>query len=256
MRSLAVALILSLAFAPGSSWASAQEAAPAADEEAESPEVEPLWSSQAGLSYVATTGNVDTATLGADFQLARRPTPWGLEFAALFNRFEEDGQKVAERSYVDLRGTRALGKRWGVFGGLSAERDEFAGIDVRAIFEAGATYKALPGPRHVLNLDLAVNWTDEDRLPPEIDESWLGALIGLGYEFAISENALLSQILRYFPNFDESADWRTDAVTAVTAALNQRLALRLSFEVRYRNEPIGDAKDTDTTTQVSLVWNL
>ena len=231
----------------------AQDAAAAPGEESEA---EPIWSSQVGLSYLATTGNSETETLGLDFRMTRRPTPWGLEIAALVNRAEEDGEKTAERYYASLRGTRALAKRWEAFAGLSAEQDEFAGIDLRSIVEAGAVYKALLGPRHLLNLDLALNWTDEKRLPPEIDESFLGGLAGLHYEFAFSENASLSQGLRYFANFDDTGDWRADSLTAVTASLNKRLALSLGYEVRYRNEPIGDNEDTDTTTKVSLVWSL
>jgi putative salt-induced outer membrane protein len=236
--------------------ASAQEPAPASEEEVESAEVEPIWSSQVGLSYLATTGNSETETFGLDLQATRRPTPWGLEITALFNRAEEDGEKTAERYYAGVRGTRALTKRWDAFAGLSAEQDEFAGIDLRGIIEAGAVYKALLGPRHILDLDLALNWTDEDRLPPEMDESWFGGLAGLDYKFAISDSATFSQALRYFANFDDTAAWRADSLTAVTAALNKRLALRLSYEVRYRNEPIGDNEDTDTTTKVSLVWSI
>jgi putative salt-induced outer membrane protein len=233
--------------------ASAQEGVAAQEEEAAA---EPLWTSHVGLSYLATTGNTETETLGLDFEITRRPTPWGLEITALFNRAEEDSVKTSERYYGSLRGTRALAKRWDAFAGLSAEQDEFAGIDLRAIVEAGAVYKALLGPRHVLELDFALNWTDEKRLPPEIDDSWFGGLAGLDYDFAISESASVSQALRYFANFDDTSDWRADSLTAVTANLNKRLALRFSYEMRYRNEPIGDNEDTDTTTKVSLVWSM
>ncbi len=231
---------------------SAQEAPEPPEQE---PASEPLWASQVGLSYLATTGNTETETVGLDFQAIRRPTPWGLEVTGLFNRAEEDSVKTAERYYASLRGTRSLAKRWDAFTGLSIEQDEFAGIDRRSILEVGAVYKAMLGPRHLMNLDFALNWTDEKRLPPEIDESWLGGLAGLNYVFAISETASLSQGLRYFANFDETSDWRADSLTSVTANLNERLALRFSYEVRYRNEPIGMNEDTDTTTKVSLVWS-
>jgi putative salt-induced outer membrane protein len=233
--------------------ASEEEAATASEEEAAE---EPVWTSRVGLSYLATTGNTETETVGLDLRVTRRPTPWGLDISALFNRAEEDSVKTAERYYASLRGTRALSSRWDAFAGVSVEQDEFAGLDLRGIIETGATYKALLGPRHVLNLDLGVNWTDEERVPPEEDDSWLGGLTGLSYQFAISENASLSQDLRYFANFDNTEDWRADSLTAVTANLNKRLALSFSYEIRYRNEPIGDNEDTDTTTKVSLVWSM
>lgn len=222
---------------------------------ASEPDAEPSWSTKLGLSYLATSGNSDTETLGFDMEAIRRPDPWGLEVAAQFNRAEQDGAKTAERYHAGLRGTRALADRWDAFVGLSAEQDEFSGIDLRSVVETGAVYKALLGPRHTLDLDFAVTWTDEERIFPDADDSWVGALLGADYDFAFGDNATFSQNVRYFPNLDDSSDWRADSATAVTAALNQHLALRLSYEVRYRNQPIGDNEDTDTTSKVSLVWS-
>ena len=181
--------------------------------------------------------------------------PWGLELTAQIQSAEEDGETTAERYQAGLRGTRTLNERWEAFAGLSAEKDEFAGFELRGIAEAGATYKALLGPRHHLHFDFAVTWTDEDRVPPEMDDSWLGALIGADYELALSDNATFSQSLKYHPNFDDSGNWRLDSLTALTAALNQHLALKFSHEIRYRHEPIDGNDDTDTTTKASLVWN-
>ena len=234
-------------------WIRAEEPDPAAGEEAAA---EPPWDASVGLSYLATSGNSDSQTAGLDLEAIRRPMPWGVEFKAQVHRAEEDGEATAERYLVGLRGTRSLSERWDAFVGLSAEQDEFASIDLRGIVEVGAVYKALLGPRHLLELDFAVTWTDEDRLPPEIDDSHLGALVAASYELAISDNATFSQDFHYHPNFDDSGDWRVDSLTALTAALNQHLALKLSHEIRYRNEPIDGNDDTDTTTRASLVLNL
>jgi len=231
-------------------WASAQETAPASEE------AEPIWANHLGFSYLATTGNSETTTFGLDFMATRRPMPWGLEVSALFDRADKDGQKTAERYSAGLRGTRTLRERWDAFAGLSAEKDEFAGIDLRAIVEAGVVYKALTGPRHTLELDAALNWTDEDRLPPEIDDSWLGSLLGLDYHYAINDSAAFSQGVKYFANFDDTANWRAESLTALTAAVNKKLALRLSYEIRYRNQPLDANDDTDTTTKASIVWSM
>lgn len=248
LRALPVALLtLCLLAAP----ATAQEQAPAE----EAAMAEPAWTTKLGLSYLATSGNSETDSVGFDAEVVRRPEPWGLKLVAQFNRAEQEGVKTAERYHAGLRGTRALTGRWDAFFGLSAEQDEFAGIDLRGVVEAGAAYHALLGPRHKLDLDVALTWTDEERVPPAVGESWLGALAGADYELMLSESATFSQKLRYFPNVDDSSDWRADSVTELTAAINKHFALRLSHEVRYRNRPIGDNDDTDTTTRASLVWS-
>ena len=251
MRSLAAlpAAILSFCFlAPP---ATARDAPPTEETTAD----KPAWTTKLGLSYLATSGNSDTETLGFDVEAVKRPEPWGLESTAQFNRAEQDGAKTAERYQAGLRATRAWTERWDAFVGLSAEQDEFAGIDLRGVVEAGAVYHALLGPRHKLDLDVALTWTDEERLPPDVDDSWLGALLGADYDLALSESATLSQQVRYYPNLDDGSDWRADSITELTAALNRHFAVRLSHEIRYRNQPIGANDDTDTTSKASLVWS-
>lgn len=217
------------------------------------PASEPLWKGSAGLAYLATTGNSDTETLGLDFQLERRPTPWGLAVRANFHRAEQDGETSAERLYANARALRSLNERWELFGGIAGEQDEFSGIDLRTLIEAGATYRALRGPVHFLAFDGGLTWTDEDRVSPLVDDSFLGAVFGLGYEWKFGENATFKQQLAYFPNFDESDDWRLGSTTSLAASLTRGLAIQLSYELRYRNQPLGANDDTDTTTKVSLV---
>lgn len=250
MRRFTVCLpVAALLAAPGSG--AAQEAAPAVDVGQE-----PAWSGDVGLSYLATGGNTETESLGLDLEAQRRPEPWGLDVKALFHSSERDGEKTSERYFASVRGKRTTGRRWELFTGFSAERNKFQEIDLRAILEAGALYKALLGPRHVLGLDFGVTFTDEQRVPPLADEDFFGALAGLRYDWAISETASLSQRLAYRANFDDSGDWRADSLSSLTAAINERLAVRLGYEIRYRNEPLDDNDDTDTTSKVSLVWNL
>ena len=85
---------------------------------------------------------------------------------------------------------------------------------------------------------------------------WFGGVAGLKWDWAFSKSASLSQRLLYYPNFDDTADWRLASDTAVTASLTKLLALQFSYLVRYRNQPIGDNETTDTTTKASVVLNF
>ena len=86
--------------------------------------------------------------------------------------------------------------------------------------------------------------------------SFLGALLGLNYEFKITDSSSLTQLLLLTPNFDDSDDWRLRSETALKAAINAWLAVKLGYEVRYRNQPIGDADSTDTTSSASVVFSF
>ena len=192
------------------------------------------------------------------------PDPWGLTFLARGNRAEDSGTLTAENFLFSGRAVRKLNDRWEVFGGLAWAKDPFAGYDSQTLASVGATYLAITTDRHNLSFDGGLTYTWEDQISPVAPEptlttdsvSFLGGLLGLTWDWQISENAKLTERLVFLPNFDTSSDWRLTSLTAIEAAINSWLALRFGFDVRYRNEPIGDAKSTDTTSTASVVFNF
>jgi len=215
---------------------------------------EPSWTGETGLSFVATTGNSETQTLGLDLKFERRPEPWGVVFGGSFIRAEQDKELTAERYGAYVRGKRALSERWELFAGLSGEKDQFAGYDLRGVLDAGATYKALVGPTHELSFDGGLAWTTEDFIEGQgSDNDYFGAILGLDYKWSFSDNAYLGQTLDYFPNFDNSTDWRFVSETSLQGSLTSLLALKLAYLIRYDNEPVPGFDDTDTTATASLV---
>lgn len=222
--------------------------APAA---AEKPE--PLWTGNAALSFVSTSGNTKTTSLGLDFSFVRRPTPWGLEIFGLYNRAEDSGTLTAERSLLGVKGTRSLNDRWDVFAGLSGEKDVFSGFERRTLLEAGVGYKAVSTDRLSLHLAAGATYTDENRVAPEPDARFAGAVASADLAWQISESAALTESLNYYPNFKTSNDWRMESTTAIEATLTDLLGLRLSYEYRHRNLPIDGNDSTDTTTKAALV---
>ncbi len=235
-----------------------------AQEEAEEAAPEPLWTNALGLSYVGTSGNTDTSSLGLDFKSERRPTPWGLDLIATFTRAEDNGNITAEQYLVGGRALRQLSDRWLLFAGLSWAKDSFSGFDARYITEAGAEYLIVKTDKHTLSVDAGLTWTSEDQIffdevtAEEYTESvdWFGGIAGLTWDWAFSKNASLAQRLLYYPNFDEGSDWRVASDTAVKAALTDLMALQFSYLVRHRNQPIDNLEKTDTTTKVSVVFNF
>jgi putative salt-induced outer membrane protein len=219
-------------------------------------EEEPLWEGSLGLAWLATSGNTDTSTLGLDFALDRKPEPWGLELVARGNRADDRGVTTAENYLVSARAVRKLHTRWEAFGGFAWARDPFAGFDSQTVASAGATYLAVESKRHLLTLDAGLAYTWEDRVPPAEDVNFAGGLLGLSWEWMLSENSKLVERLVFLPNFDDSGDWRLNSMTALEAAVNSWLALRLGFDIRHRNQPIGDADSTDTTSTASVVFKF
>ncbi|HSM52138.1 MAG TPA: DUF481 domain-containing protein, partial [Thermoanaerobaculia bacterium] len=141
-----------------------------------------LWSGGLGLSLVMTSGNSDVRSFGLDLGVKRLPDPWGFEAGLVATQVEEDGETSAERLFARARAERSFSAAWSVFGGLSAEQDELAGLDRRSLVEAGAIWRAFATERQSLALDFGLTWTDE-RLVAGPDESAFGGLAGLAYSY-------------------------------------------------------------------------
>ncbi len=237
--------------------AAEEEPCPCPPEEATEEEPPaPLWETEIGLAYVATAGNTETTNFGSSFAADRRPNPWGIEIFATYDRSEDGDELQSERTFGGVRGKRSLGERWEYFAGATVEVDEFAGIDPRYVVSSGGTYRALPGPVHLLDFDLGLTWTDVDGPLPAEDESFVGALLGGEYRWQINDRAAFGQRVTWFPNFEAGSDWRLESFTSLESSLNDWLALRLGYDLRFQNEPVPGRDDTDTTARVSVVVNL
>ena len=222
----------------------------------EQPPPEPAWSGSLGLAYLATSGNSDTSTFGLDFELKRDADPWGMELVAQLNQASDSGVKTAERYYADGRATYAASERWQYYAGLSGERNTFAGYDMRTVVQAGAQYILLPGPTQNLKVNAGLTYTDENAVGDEPSTDYVGGVAGLTYQWKINDQASLSEKLTYFADFDATANWRLWSTTALTSSVTNRLAIKLSYEVRYSNTPLPGFQSTDTTTSASVVWKI
>jgi putative salt-induced outer membrane protein len=210
------------------------------------------WDFSLSFSYLATSGNSDTQTGGTEFTFKRKPTPWGVEGGISYMQASQDGDKTAERAKAAVRGTRKVDGRWDVFLGGSIETDKFAGIHRRYVGEGGTRFNALGTERQDLSFDGGLTYTREEPTMGE-RQSYVGGLLGLNYKYKFAEKTAFTQRLVYFPNFKRGSDWRGESESALQAALNSWLALKVGVSVRYQNEPVPGFKKTDTTTTASLV---
>jgi putative salt-induced outer membrane protein len=219
-------------------------------------EEKPIWEGSLGLSWVATTGNSDTSSVGLDFNAERKPVPWGFVFVARGNKAKDSGTTTAENYLIGARAMRKLSEKWEAFGGLQWSRDPFTGFDSQTVASLGATYIAIESERNKLAFDGGLAYTWEDEVPPGDTVDYLGGLFGLTWEWKLGEKSKLVERLVYYPNFDESADWRVTSFTAIEAAVNSWMSLRFGYDIRHRNQPIGDADSTDTTSTASVVFKF
>jgi putative salt-induced outer membrane protein len=252
-------LLLSLAalgLAAGS-VAVAQEAPPCPCPEPP-PQPDPVWFGRADFSFLSTSGNTDTTSIGAALELNYRPKPWLFTIKGGYLKGATDGVTTAESFAGSLRASRDLTERIDVFVGGSYLRNRFSGIDNLYGFDGGAGYKLLLGPVHFLRVEGGVGYTHEediitDPITITTSRNYANAKSGLGYKWQFTKNAYFTNDFAFLADLDDTANWFITDKAAITANISKIFALQASWTLLYRNQPVPTFKKTDTVTAIGLV---
>jgi putative salt-induced outer membrane protein YdiY len=235
-------------------WAIAMTLGIAAGSAAQTPPKEPppLWDAQVGGSFVGTSGNTDTSTIGADLSMNRRGAVWRVESTATAVRTTDRGLRTAERYLGAFRISRKLTSILGVTAGERAERDRLAGMDFRNILDGGLSWALVRTPGWTLDSVTALAWNHEEPLGgPDVDHP-IGVLQALS-RIPFGTGGDTTQRFTYFPDLRDATGYRSEAEVTAQAAINSRLALKLGYLWRYSNSPVPGFTKTDNTTTASVV---
>lgn len=215
----------------------------------------PLWDTQLGASFVGTSGNSDTTTVGADFGMHRRWPVWQIEATATAVRTTDRGTRTAERYLGAFRGQRTLTPIISFTAGERAERDRLAGMDFRSILDAGLSYALVRDARWTLDGLTALAWNHERPVVgPGLDDP-VGVLQVLS-KVPFSTTADSTQRFTFYPDFSHSSAYRSEAELTAQAAMNARLALKIAYLFRYSNAPVIGFLKSDNTVTASVVVRL
>lgn len=225
---------------------------------ADPPPPPPLWSGKAELSYVATSGNTSTQTLGAAGEILYQPNPWSVLFRGTFVRAEADGDLKARAVTALLRGARKLCPRLEIYIQDFYLENSFAGIDHRLAAEGGLAYSVLIDGPHLLKAEAGLGYTKEVRVLGD-DLSFASARAGLSYKYVFSKSADFSDEASFTEDLKDTGDWRFQNVASVTAGLSSVFSLKVSHALNYLNRPAlrtppnDRFSKTDTITSAAIV---
>jgi putative salt-induced outer membrane protein len=211
----------------------------------------------AELSFVSTTGNTDTQTLGVGGSIECKPNKWTYLAKGAFIRSEADDVETAKSLDTLFRASRDLTLRLKAYGQFNYFQNEFAGIENRYAVEGGLSYMLLMYPKHTLEIDGGLGYTKEDRVETigilDEDLSFPTARVGAIYRWKISETAEFGDDLGFTFNLNDGDDWRFGNVSYIAAKLNTIFALKFSYAVTYLNNPVPGFGKTDTITSAAVV---
>ncbi len=229
------------------------------------------WTDTAELSLVATTGNSKTTNIAGSNKFVYNWTSSDLTVDAAALRAEStvrvltnpDGTvQVSEKTSTTAENYSAGAKyrhniREGFlwYGRAGWLRDPLAGIDNHYVAGAGLGYRIFKTDVQSLTSELGADYTKEDRAGG-VSTSYAGGRGFLGYERALSATSKLTTELEILENLKDTADLRAKWVTSVTASLTKKLALKASYTVLYRKQPVEVVVAGETTGVPDAVFQF
>lgn len=210
------------------------------------------WSGKSEVSYVATGGNTDTNTTKLAGEVEYKPSRWALLLRAAFLTSTAETGDRNQRVDGLARASRTLTDRLDLFGQIVYLENTFAGIDSSFYPLAGVSYEVFATQAHALRARLGFGYGQESRIRSS-DAIFPTADSELGYRWHVSKTAELRHDTSFTANMARSRDWRAGSTTAVTAALNTLLSLKVSHVTSYLNAPVEGFGRVDTISAAALV---
>jgi len=255
------AMAVVAAFAVATTPAAAQEAKPGGTPSVDAKAFEyggPGLSVDVGLSYVLTSGNSRTGTLGFGLGIERRwegqglmlkaggtraSSSTGLDYAVgtpgSFDVVRPDPETSAEFYSGRARYDYRLGARVFVLTGAGWERNLFAGLRSRFVGEAGLGFVVLSDERTDFRARLGATYTNNKEVVPNpaLEDNFAGGRLSWTLKRKLSHTADLVHDLVLDENFKATDDFRADASLGLSVSISSLLALQVDYRLLYRNLP-------------------
>lgn len=212
-----------------------------------------LWSGSGEISYVSTSGNTDTSTLGTAFDLLYQPRPvWSAELKAAFVDSENQGEQTARALTALLGVNRDLRETLTTYARAAYLQNRFAGIDRRLTYEAGLGWDVIETDRQALRLEAGLGHTQEERIDSP-DVSFASGRTGANYRWNFSETSSFNEELSLLMNLESGGDYRILNVASIQAGLTSIFSLKVSHALSYVAEPVPGFESTDAVISAAIV---
>jgi len=238
------------------------------------------WSDTAEFSLVVTGGNSKTETVGFKNTARHRwdKASFTLNAGGIYARTDtvtreafgpdpssyvvvESSQKEtkAESYYLNGRYDREISKKFFWFAGAGWDRNRPSGIDNRSTVFGGVGNTWFDTEKMLFKTDYSGTWTDEQAvvLNPATDDKYFGLRLSWTYWHKFGSSTTYGNDFVVNENLDQTSDFRADMTNWVAVSMSKRLALKVSLQLMYDNEPALETiplfDDMVTPVQVGTV---
>lgn len=205
------------------------------------------------FGLVDASGNSDILSLNLGEKLSRKFDRWVLSQSAKALYGETDGSRTTESYDINGRVEYTLSPRIGTFVLGVFQRDPFAGVAERWSGGPGLAVGLLRSPRDTLTVEGAMTLQNE-RSIAGVQRDFGATRTAALFKHVFSAGAFVTQNLEWLANVEEGADYRLNSETALIAPISKQIALRVSYVIRFDNQPEPGFETTDRilTTGVQI----
>ena len=215
------------------------------------------WSGEGQIGGSVTSGNTKDAGIAVGVRLAKDGLQWRHAIDASVDYQRTNGVKTREAFRFGYEADYVISDAWYAYGLVQWRRDKFAGIQRRFTESLGIGHIIIDSPsfEFEINGGPALRQTRFVATPtlPERSENRLTFRGSALFAWTISEG------LRFTEEFGTLAARGNTTLysrAALTAALNDVLSARLSFDVEHETSPPPGVVKTDTLTRATLVYDF
>jgi putative salt-induced outer membrane protein len=238
------------------------------------PEAKDATEAKISAGALLTTGNSRSlAATGASTMRVRREKNQ-LSAAAAVNYSRSaaapgvDMETTVENYQGKIRYDRFIAGNLALFMATSARRDRFQGLDLRLNLDPGVAYYFVDEKAQQLWTELGYDFQYDVRRDENVaaalasgdpvdktDVQHSGRLFA-GYNNAINEHVTFTTGVEYLQGIPETERWRLNWDTGLTSSIGGNFSLNTTFSLKYDHAPLPGVKELDTSTAVSLVYQL
>ncbi len=217
----------------------------------------PGWVGSAGAGLALTSGNSDTSTVNAAYEL-KRDTGGDivLKSNGLLVWGKSQGTLTSDRLTLDVRVERKLSTRTAVFGQAQYLRDSFKSIDYLVSPTVGVSRLLLKDDRTELGVDAAVGVVWEQN--PGLERQTDGAVVA-GQQFArkLTATTELKEKAAALWKMDDFGDALYTFGAGLAASITAATQLKVEFLDTYKAKPpLPSVKKNDIAVLVSFVYKF
>lgn len=214
-----------------------------------------LWDADLEFGYVSTAGNTETTTINARADAKRETDTWRYQAHLDSLNSSEDDERSAERYYLTNKLDRKFAERSYIFGFASYEDDRFSGYDWQAVVAVGYGYRLLENDTMTWDVEAGPGYriAELDEGSEEEDEREIIARGHTRFTWQLSPQAVFEQEFSVESGSDNTV---SRSVTSLKSTIVDRLALKLSYTVKYTNEVPENTERSDRETAVTIVYSF